>query len=70
MAKVPVRMDLTRALSLMGLSNNRWMDASTGNDPKEALDKALFKQTQVLELKRTGKGVSQHHHGPSKDAPP
>ena len=56
----PVRMDTTRALGLMGLSNTRWMDASTGGDPKAALDKALFQQTQLLDKKRTGKMVNNN----------
>jgi hypothetical protein len=56
-APPPEKMDLVRALSLMGLSNNRWMDASSGGDPKAALDKALFEQMQNLDKKRTMKVV-------------
>ena len=52
------RMDSARALALMGFTSTRWMDASTGGDPKAALDKALFTQTQNLGLKRSGKAVS------------
>jgi hypothetical protein len=53
-----IKMDTARALGLMGLTSTRWMDASTGADPKAALDKALFTQTQNLGMKRTGKTVS------------
>ena len=54
-----VKMDTARALGLMGFTSTRWMDASTGADPKAALDKALFDQTQNLSLKRTTKGVTK-----------
>jgi hypothetical protein len=42
------KMDTNRALAIMGLANLRWLDPSTGVDPKEALDKALFERTQML----------------------
>lgn len=45
---VVVKMDSARALGLMGFGGTRLMDRSTGSDPKEALDKALFNQMQVL----------------------
>ncbi len=32
--------------------DTRWMDASTGMDPKEALDKALSEQMQTISHKK------------------
>jgi hypothetical protein len=45
-------MDSARALGIMGFSSTRWMDASTGMDPKEALDKALSDQMQNISQKK------------------
>ena len=45
-------MDSARALGIMGFSSTRWMDASTGMDPKEALDKALSDQMQSISQKK------------------
>ena len=47
------KMDSNRALSVMGLVNLRWLDPSTGVDPKVALDKALFERTQMLTMSRS-----------------
>ena len=43
-----VKMDTARALGIMGFTSTRWMDASSGMNPKESLDKALFDQMQEL----------------------
>jgi hypothetical protein len=48
----PGKMDSARALGIMGFSSTRWMDASTGMDPKEALDKALSEQMQNISQKK------------------
>ena len=45
---VIAKMDTAKALGLMGFSGTRAMDRSSGNDPKDALDKALFNQMQLL----------------------
>ena len=52
-----MKMDTAKALGLMGFTSTRWMDTANGQDPKEALDKALFQQTQNLGLKKSTKGV-------------
>jgi len=52
-----MKMDTAKAMSLMGFTSTRWMDTSNGQDPKEALDKALFQQTHNLGMKKSSKGV-------------
>ena len=49
----PGKMDTARAQSLLGFTSNRWMDNSTGNDPKSALDKALNDQTLKITQRRS-----------------
>ena len=54
-------MDSTRALGLMGFCGSRAMDRTSGSDPKEALDNALFKQMQLLaQRKRDAIKVSEN----------
>ena len=51
-ARIGAKMDSARALGIMGFSSTRFMDQSSGTDPKEALDKALFEQMQTLANKK------------------
>jgi len=53
------KMDTNRALGIMGFGNLRWLDPSTGMDPKQALDKALFEKTQKLCASRSNGQTKQ-----------
>jgi len=46
------KMDMSRAQCILGFTSSRWMDSSGGNDPKAALDKALFEQMKNVEKKK------------------
>ena len=43
-------MDSARALSIMGFTSTRWMDAAS--DPKEALDRALSEKMLTISQKK------------------
>jgi hypothetical protein len=51
----PNKMDITRAQGILGFTSNRWMDASSGVNPKQALDKALEERMQKLAQKQSAK---------------
>ncbi len=52
------KMDMSRAQCILGFTSSRWMDSSGGNDPKAALDKALFEQMKNVEKKKRPAKVS------------
>ena len=54
-AFIPAKMDLALAQSILGFNNNRWMDTSSGGNPKKNLDEALEVQMHALAQRRTGK---------------
>jgi hypothetical protein len=56
---VPGKMDTAKAQSLLGFTSNRWMDASTGTDPKILLDQALDAQMQKATQRKAMKSAKE-----------
>ena len=64
-SNVPVistKMDLAKALGILGFTSTRWLDQSSGLDPKEELDKAHFNQMMEITRKRKQQKVSWQCH--------
>ena len=46
------KMDMSKALAILGFSSSRTLDPAGGHDPKAELSHALSKQMEVIERKK------------------
>jgi hypothetical protein len=57
---VKSKMDSAKALGILGFTSTRWLDASSGLNPKQELDKAHFSQMMdITKKKRAERKVSK-----------